>query len=65
MIKHFVIIDDNGPKPQLWHERPVTGEGKDQIKPLFERKLTSQEAALVDAGYINLSYFVERFQNAA
>lgn len=59
MTKHFVLIETyHGPRPQLWHERPVTGEGKDQVTPLAEYTLTPREAALVDAGHIDLNYFM-------
>lgn len=65
-MKHFVIIPTTfGPQPQLWHERPVTGEGKDQVEPLREYELTPQEARLVDCGHIGLNYFVERMKRAA
>lgn len=41
-IKSFVwLLSQSGPQAQIWLERPVDGNGKLKVTPLFEIKLTA------------------------
>jgi len=44
MTKYFVwLVGQKCPTAQIWHDEPMTGEGKPKIVPLFQHKLTEQE----------------------
>jgi hypothetical protein len=43
-MKIFVwLAGQKEPHAQIWHDSPMTGEGKSKIVPLFQQKLTEQE----------------------
>lgn len=47
MPKYFVWLSGmRGPEAQLWPEKPMNGNGKPTLTPLFEHELTSEESAL-------------------
>jgi hypothetical protein len=59
-MKIFVWLPDN--TAQLWYDEPVTGEGKSRFKPLFQYKLTDEEEADWNSGFITLDDLKERFK---
>lgn len=43
-MKYFVwLAGQKGPTAQIWHNAPMTGEGKSKLVPLFQHKLTERE----------------------
>jgi hypothetical protein len=44
---YFVLLPGlRGPEAQIWHDKPTDGNGKERHQPLFQQKLTDDEAAL-------------------
>ena len=63
-MKTFVFIpSQTGPQPQLWHDMPKDGNGKDKIAPLFKYELTELEEYDFDTGQLTLKILEERFRD--
>lgn len=63
MILFVFIPSQTGPQPQLWHGRPMTGEGKEKIKPVFTYAFTELEEYDVSLGRLTLKHFEDRFRD--